>query len=1109
MDSDPRNSASEQTPHRSDSSPSPAPPSSQGDAKGRWTWPTRGGYRVGAGRPCPICAGDSNCQVAEEGAILCSRPPSNCARKGTRITASTGQVYASGRVSTGASTAGFQMFLPVDAEGRVVTAPTLTPDQLAAAEADREKGRQVLSKLSLDTFARGVPEHAMVRYYLAGRGIEKERLPGGRIPPAIRWVPDAPGFPAWRDGKLKLNEPRGAMCALVMRASEGDDRKVRGLHMTYLVGTPPKVLKADRPRAWCGSCDGVARLGQRVDDVPGGVLLVGEGLETTLAGMAGTGYVGWAWLSADRLTTFELHADVCKAGATGVPLVHTLVLMGDLDKVVDRRGRRSKKGQTKTAEAAAIARARYPWLTVVERFPTPDVAGELVRVATDQDEHCEPGEPVPAAADRGVDWDDVIKLTGGPGRVRKGLLDGVDLEANARHAAAWWAEHGATWRDPGPPAQPASPPRSIADTSEKPVHARPRTAPTRLTPASPLPASGGGGKLSDDGHAEFVDAVGEAPGDLVTCEGVPEEEMGFWWKARADKSEEWTSVISPRGIDRARLFLMRKFRPRKGEGWCLTLATWGGKWFSYEAGIWTELAPGSSQDGFPDVLKASVSHWLGRWRSCQVRKDGEVSIGRVNPSENAVREICAKISYEVRIEADRMCVWIPEMLDENGVPDWGNQRNRKARSVHPQMGSAEDFLVDAKGIIPLNELVEMWAGRREVVTRFTHSPHLFTYATRSFEIPLDRVCAAIHLKDWPREAFDDVCPTWGRMLYDATDADPKPLRQSRLNQLGLMFGETLGSRRDIEKVYLVTGARRSFKTTIAEGLVACMGEHTMAVLNLEDLLQSNGPAALVGKQAMLAPDVEIGQKTDTSVLSSRLKQFRGNDWISVRDLYRPFAKVKLGCRPWIFANDMPTKLRDSSGAFAGSLVIWPTTRSVYGQEDSQVKRLVATEGAGIAAWAMYHYAKLYSMARPAIVVSELAQEQQDLMEAATSLLTDFLHEVIEPTTVDGRPVLRPIPNSFTPFATIYEGLYVKWCERENREAIRKTDFAARLYPLIPGVRHLRRTWQGRDNVTGFDGIKLRAEAILSAGSQQAAAAGTATEPPRGYAHEPDDPFPLR
>ena len=94
-----------------------------------------------------------------------------------------------------------------------------------------------------------------------------------------------------------------AMVALVTR---GIDDTPLAIHRTFLARNGAGKAPIQPQKMMLGPCRGGAvRLAQQ-----GGLLMVGEGIETCLAAMQATGYPAWAALSTSGLRTLDLPGDV-------------------------------------------------------------------------------------------------------------------------------------------------------------------------------------------------------------------------------------------------------------------------------------------------------------------------------------------------------------------------------------------------------------------------------------------------------------------------------------------------------------------------------------------------------------------------------------------------------------------------------------------------------------------------------------------------------------------------------------------------------------------------------------------------------------------------------
>ncbi|MFZ2145283.1 MAG: toprim domain-containing protein [Xanthobacteraceae bacterium] len=132
--------------------------------------------------------------------------------------------------------------------------------------------------------AQGTPVEA----YLASRGVD--------LPP-----PDALRFHAG------LKHPSGGIWpAMVALVTSGADGRPLAIHRTFLARHGGGKAPVEAQKMMLGPCSGGAvRLA-----VPGDVLMVGEGIETSIAAMQATGHPAWAALSTSGLRTLDLPEDV-------------------------------------------------------------------------------------------------------------------------------------------------------------------------------------------------------------------------------------------------------------------------------------------------------------------------------------------------------------------------------------------------------------------------------------------------------------------------------------------------------------------------------------------------------------------------------------------------------------------------------------------------------------------------------------------------------------------------------------------------------------------------------------------------------------------------------
>lgn len=156
----------------------------------------------------------------------------------------------------------------------------------APAKANPDRGDQAARRIALARRiwdaaleARGTP----VAAYLAGRG--STIAP----PSSLRWAPS-------------LRHPDGITAPAMVARIDGPDGAMIGVHRTWLARSTDDIWRRRGPKMMLGSATGGAvRLAPATE-----TLMVGEGIETTLAVMIATGLSGWTALSTSGLVALIL-----------------------------------------------------------------------------------------------------------------------------------------------------------------------------------------------------------------------------------------------------------------------------------------------------------------------------------------------------------------------------------------------------------------------------------------------------------------------------------------------------------------------------------------------------------------------------------------------------------------------------------------------------------------------------------------------------------------------------------------------------------------------------------------------------------------------------------
>jgi putative DNA primase/helicase len=154
-------------------------------------------------------------------------------------------------------------------------------------EPDRDDATRTEAALAIWQSAKPA-QATLIKTYLMSRGIH--------MPP-----PDALRF----HGRLQ-HRSGGCWPAMVALVTNGVDGTPQAIHRTFLRRDGRGKAPVDPQKMMLGRCRGGAvRLAN-----PGDVLMIGEGIETSLAAMFATGHPAWAALSTSGMRSLDLPSDV-------------------------------------------------------------------------------------------------------------------------------------------------------------------------------------------------------------------------------------------------------------------------------------------------------------------------------------------------------------------------------------------------------------------------------------------------------------------------------------------------------------------------------------------------------------------------------------------------------------------------------------------------------------------------------------------------------------------------------------------------------------------------------------------------------------------------------
>jgi len=929
----------------------------------------------------------------------------------------------------------------------------------------------------------GGANHPRVIAYLRRRGIMIEDLPAGRAPDSLLFSPRC------RDWSAELNA-EGYWPAMIGRAVSPFDQphEVTHVHRTFL--DPEHPIKRPVTKEWGearkhrGPKNGHAiRLYPETCPVledgtpwphwktfgpfPLGILALGEGIETMASVMAATMWAAWACEDTQGLASVIIPEDLFNPFDKDGFLkqegwwIHTLVIAEDLDG-----GRAGQKAALDAYERLGELHRRA---TVRICSLAPELPGGLVEVAGAGElrecRHCkgsgkgaqnrpcyscggrgelgfrkgehrprldENGDPM-----KGVDWNDIILHEGGKAAIVAAFERAVQGPETDLKAAR---DRSLTWK----PATIVTPSGAVIPAAVEGGEGERHASSDPGTPRSaPAIEGGGGGEPVQSGGGWGPPTYG---GLVSFYDGFPDP------------------VISPGPLDRARVFLLTECSPPPGSR-RFRLLYWGGGWWWYDDVAWRSITE--------QQLFGMVQHWLAGYHHVKKWKTEKLpEIVKLHPVKRMVMDVIASLASETFASIDEMPAWLPPSLDEDGTPFWGRSvktwswsRGRakyRPGGTSGGLGDPQDYIVFSNGMLDRQALI-----KQRKVRLLPLTADLFTQAARPYALRAHELQQA--LDGGPGGAgltpglMYGLCPAWWSGLQDAVgDSEPEE-KNRRLATLGKMFGDTMGSDRRIEKIFLMLGPQRSYKGCAEEAIKAMSGDDTVAMTSFFDLGGDRfGLAPLVGRNVGIMSDAHVGQMMDATLAVERLKTIRGNGSVSVRDLYQAAKpNVRINIRFWIFANDEPDKLQDNSGALAGSFVIWPTTVSFFGREDPTIKQKIRGEGDGIAVWALYWHAELFAAERPSIEMNDLGKAIAEELADSGSNARLFLKECCICSPERDLPVYDKAAE--VDFGAFYE-IYVAWCERAGKKPVANNRLLGKLRPLVPGITKLEQRRDADESV---------------------------------------------
>ena len=285
-------------------------------------------------------------------------------------------------------------------------------------------------------------------------------------------------------------------------------------------------------------------------------------------------------------------------------------------------------------------------------------------------------------------------------------------------------------------------------------------------------------------------------------------------------------------------------------------------------------------------------------------------------------------------------------------------------------------------------------------------------------------------------------PHWNQFLQEILPGDLGA--QETLQEI---FGYLLTPDTRQQKIFLLIGASRSGKGTIARILKALLGGNpNVAGPTLADLRDHFGLQPLIDKRAAIVSDARLAGQSHELV--ERLLSISGEDAIAVPRKHKEHWHGTLGVRFLILSNELPS-LTDASGVIASRCILIRLRQSFLGREKTGLTATLIGELPGILNWAIEGLRRLRQ--RQNFVQPASSAEMIELLEDVASPIRRFIKECCEvgPEVGVARDILC--------------AAYEKWRAENGHHRMSKTRFGQALMAAEPSV-DIRRPG-GRGNQT--------------------------------------------
>ncbi len=190
----------------------------------------------------------------------------------------------------------------------------------------------------------------------------------------------------------------------------------------------------------------------------------------------------------------------------------------------------------------------------------------------------------------------------------------------------------------------------------------------------------------------------------------------------------------------------------------------------------------------------------------------------------------------------------------------------------------------------------------------------------------------------------------------ATVAKPDGSGADQLAMLQEATGYLVSGETRLQKIFLITGPRRSGKGTYGRLLTDLLGGAVSTISS--SALQGSFPMQdLLGKSVAILPDVRIDRNTKQGQLAETLLSVSGEDHQTVARKFKTAWSGRLGVRFLMMSNSVP-RLRDADGVLYSRFQFLEFPNSAYGREDPHLTERLWKDRAVMLKWAVDGFLRL-------------------------------------------------------------------------------------------------------------------------------------------------------